>query len=179
MKEWITEASEVLINNQWISVKKSKVLLPNGHRINDYYTVDTNDAAAVVAIDAEGHVILKEEYRYACRKSMIEIPAGMIENEEDPLTAAKRELLEETGYASDDWQEFGISIEDPTRLTGRLYLFLAQNCVKVSNGDPDAAEEINVLRIPLKTAVDMVMNNKINCSSSAHAILMTARKLNI
>lgn len=73
--------------------------LPNGQEIDDFYTVTIRDAAAIVAVDEAGNLILKNEYRYCYGRSLIEVPAGTFEADEtDGLAVAKRELLEETGY---------------------------------------------------------------------------------
>ncbi|UUM12869.1 NUDIX hydrolase [Clostridiaceae bacterium HFYG-1003] len=180
LKAWKTEKSELLINTPWVKVQKDSVRLANGSAIDDFYAITIHDAAAVVAIDPEGNLILKTEYRYCSDRDLIEIPAGIVEeNETDGLSAARRELLEETGYASDEWQYLGATIESSAKLTNYLHLYLATNCRKVSEQTLDATEEMDVLLVPLEQAVDMVMKNEIWCNSSAHGILRAARMLGV
>lgn len=180
LKAWKTEKSELLINTPWVKVRKDSVRLANGSAIEDFYAITINDAAAVVAIDPEGNLILKKEYRYCSDRDLIEIPAGIVEdNETDGLFAARRELLEETGYTSDEWQYLGATIESSAKLTNYLHLYLATNCRKVSEQTLDATEEMDVLLVPLEQAVDMVMKNEICCNSSAHGILRAARMLGV
>ena len=101
---WETIKSETVIEGYHVTVKKNAVQLPDGAIIDDFYTVTIPDAAMVAAITPEGKILLKTEFRYAIGEDVIECPAGMFEkNETDPLTVAKRELLEETGYESSDW----------------------------------------------------------------------------
>ena len=101
---------------------------------------------------------------------MIEIPAGGFERGEEGLEVAKRELLEETGYISEDWQFIGRTVESSAKLTNYMHIYFADHCRKVSGQHLDATEEI---------AVSMVMDNEICCNSSAHGILWAARKCGI
>lgn len=179
MDKWKTTHSEPLVDTRWVKVKRDAVELPNGQHIDDFYTITINEAAAIVALDDDGNIILKKEYRYCYQKDLIEIPAGGFEKGEDGLTVAKRELLEETGYASDDWTFIGKTVESSAKLTNYMHIYFAEHCRKVSEQHLDATEEVEVIVMPLKQAVEMVMNNEICCNSSAHGILWAARKLGV
>ena len=174
---WKTINSETIVSDKYCTVKRNQVQLPDGAEINDFYTVTIPDAALVVAITSDSHIILKREYRFACGEDILECPAGMVESGEDPLTTAKRELLEETGYVSDQWTWFGATRESTSKLTNRMWLFMARDCKKVSDQRLDQNEQVEVIRIPLAEAVEMVMENQINANSSAHAILKAEKLL--
>lgn len=91
--------------------------------------IDISEAAGIVAITPDGMVILKKEYRYAQSSELIEIPAGGFEPEEsDGLAVAKRELLEEMGYVSDEWTYMGATVESSLKLTNHMHLYLVLNC---------------------------------------------------
>ena len=180
MEQWKTAKSETLLDTEWVKVHKNSVYLPNGQEIDDFYTVTIRDAAAIVALDEAGNLILKNEYRYCYGRSLLEVPAGTFEEgETDGLAVAKRELLEETGYVSDEWQYLGATVESSAKLTNYMHIYFANHCRKVSEQHLDATEELDVLIVPLKQAVDMVMNNEICCNSSAHGILRVARLLGV
>ena len=179
MEKWKVVSSETLVDSRWVKVRKDSVDLPNGQHIDDYYAITISDAAAVVAIDDDGNIILKKEYRYCFGRDLIEIPAGGFEKGENSLAAAKRELLEETGYASDDWQYIGATVESSSKLTNHMHIYFANHCRKVGGQRLDPTEEVDVLIVPLKEAVEMVMRNEICCNSSAHGILWAARKLGV
>ena len=99
------------------------------------------------------------------------------EDETDPLSVAKRELLEETGYTSDSWTYLGATLESTSKLTNRMHLFLARDCVRTSNQHLDANEHLTVTELSLDTAVAMVMDGTINANSTAHLILKAERLL--
>lgn len=180
MEKWKTKRSEILLDTEWVKVHKDSVHLPNGQKIDDFYTVTIRDAAAIVALDEVGNLILKNEYRYCYGRSLIEVPAGTFEaGETDGLAVAKRELLEETGYVSDDWRYLGATVESSAKLTNYMHIYFANHCRKVSEQHLDATEELDVLVVPLRQAVGMVMDNEICCNSSAHGILKVARLLGV
>ena len=173
---WKTISSEKLVDDFHVSVRKDQVQLPDGAVIDDFYTVEIPDAAMICAITPEGDVLLKKEYRYACQEDVIECPAGMFNaGETDPLVVAKRELLEETGYASDDWTYFGPTWESTSKLTNKMHLFMARDCRKVAAQHLDENEHMDVFSVPLAKAADMVMSGEINANSTAHLILKVAK----
>ena len=175
---WRTIKSDTVIEDYHVTVKKNAVQLPDGALINVFYTVTIPDAAMVAAITPEGKILLKTEFRYAVGEDVIECPAGMFEKDEnDPLTVAKRELLEETGYTSDSWTYLGSTLESTSKLTNRMHLFLAKDCVQTCGQHLDANEHLTVTEVYLDTAVGMVMNGSINANSTAHLILKVARML--
>ena len=180
MDKWKTIKSDKLLDTYWVKVREDKVKLPNGKKIDDFYAITVNDASAIVAIDENQNIILKREYRYCYDKELIEIPAGTFEKgETDSLEVAKRELLEETGYASDEWTYLGATVENSAKLTNYMHIYFANNCKKIKEQSLDETEELDVIVIPLKEAIDMVMKNEICCNSSAHGILKAARMLGV
>ena len=174
---WKTIKTEEMFTAPYVTVRKDKVQLPDGAVIDDFYTVRIQDAALIVALTEDNRVLLKTEYRYACGCNVIECPAGMVEDGEDPKSTAERELYEETGYKSDDWTYMGPTWESTSKLTNTMHLYLARNCVKVSSQHLDINEHLTVTAVPLEEAVNMVMSSAINANSTAHAILRIARMM--
>ncbi len=99
MDKWKTTCSQALLDTKWVKVRKDAVDLPNGQHIDDFYAITINEVA-IVALDDDGNIILKKEYRHCYGRDLIEIPAGGFERGEEGLEVAKRELLEETGYTT-------------------------------------------------------------------------------
>lgn len=174
---WKTIKTEKMFTAPYVTVRKDKVQLPDGAVIEDFYTVKIQDAALIVALTPDNHILLKSEYRYACGCDVIECPAGMVEDGEDPRVTAERELYEETGYKSDDWTYLGPTWESTSKLTNTMHLYLALNCEKVSSQHLDINEHMTVTAVPLEEAVNMVMSGAINANSTAHAILRIAKMM--
>ncbi len=178
--KWNCLESKKLISNRWLCVNKDKVSLPNGEIIDDFYRIHVSNASAVIAITEDNDIVLKNEYRYCYDKELIELPSGVFEpNENDPLQVAKRELMEETGYSSNNWIYLGPTIENSAKLTNYIHLFLATQCKKMGEQQLDKTEEIDIVVIPLIDAINMVMDNRISCNCTAHAILKAGRYFNI
>lgn len=178
MERWKTEQTETLLDTPWVKVRRDRVVLPNGVKMDDFYAITIRDASAIVALDEGGNLILKREYRYCYDRELLEIPAGAFnDGETDPLVVAKRELLEETGYSSDHWEYLGPTVESSAKMTNFMHIFLARDCRKVASQHLDETEELTVELMPMEKAVEMVMTNEICCNSSAHGILRAARML--
>lgn len=175
---WKTIKTDLLVDSYHATVKRNRVQLPDGAVIDDFYTLTIPDAAMIAAITTNGQILLKSEYRYACKENVLECPAGMVEVGEEPFETAKRELLEETGYSSDNWEYLGPTWESTSKLTNKMHLFLARDAVKVSAQQLDENESLDVIKVGLDEAVDMVMDGKINANSTAHLILKVDRIIN-
>lgn len=125
---WRTLQSTTVRASYHATLKRNHVRLPDGNEIEDFYTVTIPDAAMVAAITVDSKILLKREYRYACGEDVIECPVRMFnEGETDAEEAAKRELMEETGYRSDNWTYLGSTWESTSKLTNHMHLFLVAN----------------------------------------------------
>lgn len=172
---WKVKKTERILDSEFVKVDKDDVILPHGREIKDFYKVTIKDCAAIVPITPDNHIILKKEYRHCYGKELIEAPAGVLEDGENPLETAKRELLEETGYQSNRWTYLGKTVESSAKLTNYMHIYLAEDCKKVTKQKLDYGEDIEVIEVGLNEAIEMIMNNEIICNSSIGAILKVAR----
>ena len=176
MEKWKQLDREYIIDNRWVKLAKDKVQLPNGTCLDDFYVFEKKSVSLIVAVDEENKVLIKSEYRYPVDEVLYELPGGVIEDGDSALDAAKRELLEETGYSSDDWTKLLSGYDYPTKDTNVVNIFLARNIKKTGEQNLEATEDIEFKFVPLKEAVDMCMSNKIKVNGTI-AGLMLAEKI--
>lgn len=118
--------------------------MPNGITIPDFYITEAPDWVNVIAITKEGKFIIEEQYRHGIQKVCFELCAGMVDEGETPMEAAKRELLEETGYSGDNWTSFGMSVPDASGSNIKCYHFLATGVERVQTPNPEKTEDIKI-----------------------------------
>lgn len=160
-----------------LNLNKDIVELDNGSsQIREY--IKTNDASCCVALDKDNNIILVKQYRYAQRKELIELPAGKIDKGESPIEAAKRELLEETGFISNEWEEMGF-FYPATYSTQKLYMFLARNVIWKKDLNLDEGEFLSVLKVPYNYFLKEVMDGKIKDSKTIIGVLKYNGMLNL
>ena len=120
-----------------------------------------NGAVCVVPVTEDGKVICVKQYRYAYAQTMLEIPAGKLEGkDEDPESAARRELREETGMIAGKLTHIGKMYGSPAILDEVIHMYLAEDLTQ-GECDPDEDEIIETVTIPLEDMVKMVMNGEI------------------
>lgn len=173
LQKWKLLQSQMVVNHRWCKVRRDEIELPNGKVVDDFFVHVKPDIAFVLAITPNNEVIFVRQYRHAKEDFFIEIPAGGFNAEnENPLSAALRELEEETGYSSQDIKKIATLYNAPSKDTNQLHLFLAQNAVKVSEQNLDVTEEIDVLLIPVDEVLSKIENGEICVVSSVAALLL-------
>jgi 8-oxo-dGTP pyrophosphatase MutT (NUDIX family) len=111
--------------------------------------------ANIVALTKNGEVVLVRQYRHGICDVLFEFPGGVVEDGEDPIDGAKRELLEETGYKASELIQIGRIYPNPALQTNALYCYLALDVEKVSVQNLDAGEDIEVHLMPLNELIEM------------------------
>jgi ADP-ribose pyrophosphatase len=151
--------SEYLYRGHVIKLRLDQVRLPN-QRIAAREIVEHRGAVAIVALDANQNVILIRQYRSAAQREMLEIPAGTLEEGEDPALCAARELKEETGYSAMQWDALGYFFSSPGFCTEKMYLFLAQQLTH-GKASPEDDESISLVTMPLSQAMQAMEQGEI------------------
>lgn len=141
---WKKLSSEYLFTNPWLTVRRDKVLLPTGRTIDDFYVLEYPTWINVVAITTSGEMVLVRQYRHALGRTSFEIVAGVVEKGEEPLAAAQRELLEETGFGGGEWTEIMQLSANPTSMNNLSHSFLALGVERLSDQHLDETEDIEV-----------------------------------
>ena len=172
--EWEEIKRETLIHDEWIDLRKSAYRFPDGTVFEPFYSYSRRDYVVIVATDEDGNYICVRQYRQGIKEVTTEFPAGGIERKdgkeyagrakmqessqgdpdgaetetydatEDILEAAKRELLEETGYVSEEWEHLLTIPSNATISDNYAYIYAARNCRKVTGQDLDVTEFLNV-----------------------------------
>jgi ADP-ribose pyrophosphatase len=155
LKPWKILNSNYLYRTNGVAFRIDQCEVKDGG-IFEPYVFECGTWVNVVALTKEREVILEKQYRHGVGQVMLEIPAGMMEEEDDsPLQAAQRELLEETGYASDRFIEVGKAYPNPATHTNLTYSFLALDVEKVGQQSLDETEEIEVSLIPFDKLISL------------------------
>lgn len=147
----------VLDRGKFLRVEDHVVQLPDGQVIDNWPWVITPDYINVVAITRNGRFLVFRQTKYSIDGTTLATVGGYLEAGEDPLAAAKRELLEETGYAADEWQPLGSFAVDGNRGAGNAHFFLAAQAYPVAPIDADDLEEQELLllsREEIEAALD-------------------------
>lgn len=163
---WEEVETEHILQDEWIDFRRSSYRFPDGTVFGPYYSYSRRDYVVIVASDEDGRYLCVRQFRQGIKQVTTEFPAGGIERTdgkeyrgigdatavEEALEAAKRELLEETGYASPDWAHLLTVPSNATIADNYAYVYRARGCRKVGGQDLDETEFLNV---ELYTAAEM------------------------
>lgn len=165
--------SEEIYRGRILDVYKDTVLLENGtEAIRE--VVHHPGGACVVPLTSDGCVLMVRQFRYPHHTETLEVPAGKLEYGEDPLQCAVRELKEEVGGEAESLESLGSLFPTPAYDEEVIYMYLARQITETSTQSLDADEFLDVVRIPLADAVQMVMENRIKDAKTQIALLKTA-----
>lgn len=160
-RKWKILSTEYLVKRPWLTARRDVVELPDGRVNPEYYVLEYPDWVNVIAITVDGDMVLERQYRHGLGKTCYELPCGVIEAGETPLEAAKRELLEETGFAGGEWKPWMVLSPNPSTSTNLTHMFLAVGVERVSDQSLDSTEDIQVTVRPLSFVRELLENNQI------------------
>jgi ADP-ribose pyrophosphatase len=143
---WETVSRRTILDfSKFLTVESHTVKLPDGRMIPDWGWVVAPDAAIVVAVTEEEKFLCFRQTKYAVEGTTLAPIGGMLEPDEAPIAAARRELLEEMGYEAPEWVNLGSYVLDPNRGIATMHLFLALNARRVAEPDSDDLEDQELL----------------------------------
>jgi ADP-ribose pyrophosphatase len=159
------------------NVRIDKCETSNG-RVIEPLVLEYGTWVTIVALTEQQKVLLIKQYRHGAQKIIWELPGGAVEEGEEPRDAAKRELLEETGYASDNIIEVGKVSPNPASHNNLMYAYIALDAQKVGDQALDEIEEIEVYPIPLDEVIRMVKHGEILQSLHVSTLFFALYHLN-
>ena len=163
-------ASREIYDGKIIKVRVDDILMRNGNQ-SVREVVDHANAVVICPIDDEGNVHLVRQYRYAAKQMLLEAPAGLVEEGEDPDDCAQRELAEEIGYVSRNLRILGGFWSSPGFCTEFMYAYLAKDLVPRTL-QPDDDEDIQIEKVPLSRIPQLIRLGEIQDAKSIAVLLM-------
>ena len=153
---WEKISEKHIVKNRWIDMRELTYKMPNGDVMGPFYNYSRKNYSVIVARDEDGNFVCVRQFRQGIGCVTTEFPAGGIERAdgreyggdapgtEDTLSAAQRELLEESGYVSDKWTFLMMIPSDATVADNYAYLYFADECRRVAGQDLDSTEFLDV-----------------------------------
>ena len=175
-RSWKVLSSRVLVERRWLTLHEQRVRLANGHEIGEYHLLESPEWASVVAVTADQQVVMVRQYRHGARRAALELPAGVIDANEDALAAARRELEEETGFVADDWHPLSVLHPEPARNRSRAHLFVALGAEPRGTVRLDASEDLFVEMVAARELVPHFESGEIVHAVHVAAILLASRR---
>ncbi len=158
--KWKIISQEYLVQAPWAVLRKDVCLMPRGHTVPAYYVLEYPDWVNMVPVTEDGRFVLVKQYRHGVEQEVLEIPGGVIDPGETPEQAARRELLEETGYAFDRLERLSVLFPNPATSNNRTITYLATGGRKVQEQFLDEQEEIEVILVSPEEVKQWLLDNK-------------------
>jgi 8-oxo-dGTP pyrophosphatase MutT (NUDIX family) len=170
---WTTLGSTPLIEDRWIRLRADRLRTAGGVEIAPWYVLDYPDWAVVVALTPDDRIVLVRQWRHAAQAWCLELPGGVIDpGETDPVAAARRELLEETGHDAPDWRMLYAAFPNPAIQTNRLHAVLATGCVPTAATAHEPGEAMSVECLPVTQVIAGIGQGMIGQAMHVGAILV-------
>ncbi len=175
---WERLGSERLMETPYFALRSDRLRLPGGAVKDPYYVIERPDAAIIFPLTESGEeVVLVRQYRPPLGRMELGLPAGLVDEGEEPEAAARRELLEETGHSGGEWEALGVLASSPSLKDNHAHLFLARGVRETTAPDPDEHELVEVVRVPSGKLLELIQAGEIVSSSGVAAIMLALHRL--
>lgn len=172
---WKICHSEYIHKGPWATLRADKCEMPDGRIVDEYYVLEYPNWVNAVAITEDNKILMVRQYRHAAGIVSLEIPGGVIDGDETPVAAIRRELLEETGYQFDDFELLCTVYANPSTANNHTSCYLTKGGKKVQEQDLDEHEEVVVEEHTIAEVKQLLADNKIaqslHCTGLFYALM--------
>jgi ADP-ribose pyrophosphatase len=165
-------SSNIAYRSLWMIVFEDQVRKSDG-RTGMFNRIDVRNSSIIIPLFKDGSILMVENYRHGAGANLLELPGGLIDADEEPLVAAKRELLEETGYQCSTISYINWTYTWPGRTTQKNFVFLAKGLKKIRKPNLEEFEYSKIRKLTRETVIQEIRSGNIKSSISISAILYT------
>ncbi|MGD8804805.1 MAG: NUDIX hydrolase [Chloroflexota bacterium] len=169
LKDWPRIKSQQLGDYRVFQLRQDTRVSPRTGQKHNFFVLDTGDWINVVPVTPDNKIVLIRQFRHGIAEITLEIPGGMVDDNELPVSSARRELLEETGYEAEEMIHIGTVTPNPAILSNRCHTFLARNARQVSQPSLDGSEDIRVKVVNAAEVPTLITTGQIT-----HALVIAA-----
>ncbi len=170
IEPWVTTKEELKYTTNIFKLLSRDMKLESEDHSATFSIIEAPEWMNVIPLTSDNEIVLVEQFRYGIEEPTLELPGGMVDAGETHDETARRELLEETGYAGDTWSYLGKVSSNPAFLTNYTHLYVVQNCRKVQEQQLDGNERINIHTMPLDDFLELVQEGTVHHSLVVAAV---------
>lgn len=172
MKKWELLSSKMAFDHRWYKVRQDTVKLPTGRILEDYFLGVRGRYVQMLPITDDGNIIMVRQYKHGASAITLELPAGMVEENEDVEVCARRELLEETGCEGRTWKRLAVTHENPSKSVNESFWYLVTDLEIKKDQHLDENEEIEVVQVSIQEALAKIQSGEIISGPSIGQIFL-------
>lgn len=173
IESWKTINSQLVFDNPWCRIRQDEIELPSGAIIDDYFVNVRPDIVLVLAVTQNREIVFVRQYRHGVGQILLELPGGSLDSQtESSLTAAARELEEETGYVAEKMVQLATLYDNPVKDTNKIYLIMAEPAHPSGRQQLDVTEDVEIVLIPVEDVLERISTGEICVCGSIAALFL-------